>query len=147
MLDQIMSGLKDQVGSQLLEQIGLDQKQADGSLNAAGDSLKDVIGGGDGIDLGDVLNLFSKDKNSTGADQLLSKLGSDYLGKLTGQVGLDAGKASSVKDLVLPALMSLLGDKVGGNKDMLSSLLGGAGKNLLGDLGGKLGGIGKLFGA
>lgn len=146
MLDQIINSLKEQVGGDLMQKVGLDQEQTNGAIETAGDSVKDVISGGGGLDLGTVLNLFSKEQNSSAANDLLGKLSSDYLGKLTGKLGLDAGKAASVKDLVIPALMSLLGNKVGGNKDMLSSLLGDAGKGLLGGLGDKLGGLGKLFG-
>ncbi|MCB0790843.1 MAG: hypothetical protein H6595_11830 [Flavobacteriales bacterium] len=146
MLDQIINSLKEQVGGDLMQKVGLDQQQTNGAIETAGDSVKDVIGGGGGLDLGTVLNLFSKEQNSSAANDLLGKLSSDYLGKLTGKLGLDAGKAASVKDLVIPALMSLLGNKVGGNKDMLGSLLGDAGKGLLGGLGDKLGGLGKLFG-
>ena len=146
MLDQLINGLKDQVGGDLIGKLGLDQGQADGAINAAADSVKDVVGGGDGFDVSDALSLFSKGSNSSGADALLGKLGTDYLGKLTGQVGLDAGKAASVKDLVMPVLTSFLTEKIAGNKDMLAGLLGNAGKGLLGGLGDKVGGLGKLFG-
>lgn len=144
MIDQLISSLKDKVGDDLLNKVGLDQSQADGALKAAGSSVQEVVGGG--TDLSSVLNLFSKEGNSTGGNDLLGKLGSNYLGKLTGQLGLDAGKAASVKDLVIPLLTNMLSEKIGGNKDMLGSLLGGKGKDIAGGLSGKLGGLGKMFG-
>ncbi len=144
MIDQIISSLKDKVGGDLLSKIGLDQSQADGAIKAAGSSVQEVIGGG--ADLSSVLNLFSKDGNNAGGSDLLKTLGSNYLGKLTGQVGLDASKAGSVKDLVLPLLTNMLSEKIGGNKDMLGSLLGGKAKDVVGGLTGKLGGLGKMFG-
>lgn len=145
MIDQLINELKDKVGGDLIGKIGLNESQADGALKAAGTSVQEVIGG-QGVDLGTVLNLFSKDSNTPGANDLLGSLGSNFLGKLTGQVGLDAGKAGSVKDLIMPLLANMLADKIGGNKDMLGSLLGGNAGNLLGDVAGKLGGLGKLFG-
>ncbi len=145
MIDQLIDSLKDKVGGDLINKIGLAPQQADGALKAAGDTVQDVVGG-KGADLSSVLNLFSKDSNSASANDLLGQLGSSYLGKLTGQVGLDGATAGSVKDLVIPLLTSMLSEKIGGNKDMLGSLLGGNAGNLLGDMAGKLGGLGKMFG-
>lgn len=145
MIDQLIGSLKDKVGGDLIGELGLDPAQADGALKAAGNSVEDVIGG-TGADLSSVLNLFSKESNNSGANDLLGKLGSNYLGKLTGQVGLDGAKAGSVKDMVIPVLMNMLSEKIGGNKEMLSSLLGGKAGGMLGDMAGKLGGLGKMFG-
>ncbi len=141
MLDQILSSLKDKVGGDLINKIGLNDGQANGAIEAAGSSVQELLKG-QGGDLGSVMSLFGK---GGGGGDLLAQLGQNYLGKLTGQVGLDSLKAGSVKDMVLPALIGLLGDKLGGNKDLLSSLIGGKAGGL-GDIAGKIGGIGKLFG-
>lgn len=150
MLDGIVDALKDQVGSSLMEKIGLDQTQSDNSLNAAGSSVMDLLGGGDGLDMGDVLNLFSKDDNKPGADNVLGQLGSTFMGKLTGEVGLDSDKASGVSNMVLPLLTSMMADKIGGDKNNLSGMVGGLAGNLLGGgsnaASGLLGTVGKLFG-
>lgn len=145
MIEHLINALKDKVGGDLIGNIGLDPAQADGALKAAGDTVQDVVGG-NSVDLPSVLNLFSKDSNSGGANDLLGKLGSNYLGKLTGQVGLDGAKAGSVKDLVIPVLTGMLSEKIGGNKDMIGSLLGGKAGDMLGGAAGKLGGLGKMFG-
>lgn len=144
MIDQLINELKDKVGGDLIGKIGLNESQADGALKAAGSSVQEALGGG--ADLGSVLNLFSKDSNSPGANDLLGKIGGSFLGKLTGQVGLDAGKAGSVKDLIMPLLTNMLADKIGGNKDMLASLMGGNAGGMLGGVAEKLGGLGKMFG-
>ena len=147
MLDQIISTLKDQVGGDLSKKLGLDSGQVDGSVKAAGDSVQEVVGGGgDGMDLSSVLNLFSKQENGAGASALMGRLGQTFLGKLTGQVGLDAGKAGAVKDMVMPVLTRLLSEQIGGDKGKLASLLGGKADGLLGQAAGKLGGLGKMFG-
>lgn len=131
MIDQLLKSLKDKVGGDLINKIGLNDGQANGALAAAGDSLQELVKSKGG----DIAGLLGQ-----GGGDLLGQLGQSYLGKLTGQVGLDAAKAGSVKDLVLPALMGLLSN----NKDLLGTLVGKAGG--LGDIAGKLGGIGKLFG-
>ena len=141
MLDQIINSLKDNVTADLMNKIGLDSGQADRAVVAAGDSVQEVVKG-QGSNLGGLMDLFSK---GPGGDDLLAQLGQNYLGKLTGQVGLDSAKANSVKDLVIPAIVTLVTDKLGGNKNLIASLLGGKAGGL-GDIAGKLGGIGKLFG-
>ncbi len=142
MFDQILDQLKNQVGPQLMQQAGLNEQQTNGSINAAAASVKEVVGGGDGFGVDDVLNLFSADKNTSRADGLLSNIGNVFQGKLTSDVGLDAGKASGVVALVMPMLTKLLSDKIGGNAGNLQSLLGNLGgggiagmaKGLLGNL-------------
>ncbi|MFN8351284.1 MAG: hypothetical protein U0U25_07445 [Flavobacteriales bacterium] len=138
MFDQILDQLKSQVGPELMQKAGLNADQTNGSLSAAADSVKEVIGGGDGFGMDDVLNLFSSAQNSPKADNLLSTIGTVFQGKLTGQVGLDAGKAGAVSALVMPMLTRLLSDKIGGNAANLQGLLGGGiadmAKGMLGKL-------------
>lgn len=141
MLDNIIPLLKDSIGPDLINQLGLPGDKADQAVEAAGSSVNEVIGS-KGLYMGSVLNLFSKDNNSSGANDLLGKLGANYLGKLTGQVGLDADKATSVKDMVIPAITALLSDKIGGNLGNLQGLLGGKGGSR-GDT--AKGMLGKLF--
>ena len=52
MFDQILSSLKEQAAPALMEKLGLDQKQASGSITAAADSAKEVLSGGDGFGKG-----------------------------------------------------------------------------------------------
>ena len=143
MLDNLLPLLKDKLGSDLMNKVGLDAAKTDGALSAAASSVQEVVGG-KGFDMGTVLNLFSKDANNSGANDLLSQLGQNYLGKLTGQVGLDAGMANSVKDMVIPAITALLSDKIGGNAGALQGLLGNlGGASGMGDM--AKGMLGKLF--
>ncbi len=125
MLDQILSALQSQAAPQLISKFDLNETQAKGSVTAAADSVKDAISGSNGFGMDDVLSLFSSAKNSAGADGLLNSIGGIFLQKLTNNVGLDASKAAGVKDLVLPMVMKLLSDKVGGNPVNLQGLIGG----------------------
>jgi hypothetical protein len=103
--------------------IGLNAQQTDGSITAAADSVKQVIGGGDGFGLDDMLNLFSSAQNNSNADGILSNISQVFNGKLTSDVGLSAQQAGGVKDLLLPMIMNLISGKVGGNANNLQGLL------------------------
>lgn len=143
MFDQILSTLSQQATPELMSKLGLSEKQATGSVHAAADSVKQVIGGADGFGLDDVLSLFSNAKNTANADGILSNIGQVLNGKLTGQVGLDAAKAGGVKDMLLPMITSLVSKHVGGDASNLQQLVGGFGG---GDLAGMAKGmLGKLF--
>ncbi|HNA33020.1 MAG TPA: hypothetical protein PL106_07845, partial [Flavobacteriales bacterium] len=92
-------------------------------ITAAADSVKQVIGGGDGFGLDDMLNLFSSAQNNSNADGILSNISQVFNGKLTSDVGLSAQQAGGVKDLLLPMIMNLISGKVGGNANNLQGLL------------------------
>ena len=95
-----------------------------------------------------MLNLFSDDDNSKESDSLVEKLGGSLIGDLVGKAGLTKSKASGFKDLVLPLVISFISKKVGGNSDLLGSLLGGGGSSGgLGNIAGSVlkGGLGGIF--
>ena len=141
MFDQIISSLKEQAGSELMNNLGLNEQQKNESISAAADSAKEVLSGGDGFGMDDVMNLFSSAKNSAGADGIIRQIGTVLLSKLIGQVGLDSSKASGVSAMLLTMLTNMITEKSGGNADMLKGLLGGNGggiadaaKGMLGNL-------------
>lgn len=139
MIDQILSSLKEKAAPELMNKLGLNADQANGSVMAAADSVKQVVSGGDGFGMDDALSLFSSAKNSAGADGMMGKIGEVLMVKLTGQVGLDAGKASGVSAMLMPMVMDLVSKYVGGDAKNLQGLLGGGGiadaaKGMLGKL-------------
>ncbi|MBP8824776.1 MAG: hypothetical protein KBH07_14125 [Flavobacteriales bacterium] len=145
MFDQILSALQHEAGPALRSKFGLDDQQVAGSLNATKDSMAQVLGGGDGFGLDDVLSLFSSKANSSGADGILAKLGPVLQGKLTGDVGLDPAKAGGIADMLVPLATGLIGKYVEGDNNKLSGLLQGLGGG--GNLGNMAKGmLGKLFG-
>lgn len=146
MLEQIISTLKSQAAPELMSKLGLNEDQAHGSIHAAADSVKEVIGGGDGFGMDDALNLFSQAKNNAGADGILSNIGGVLSNKLTGQVGLNAQQAGGVQNMLLPMITNLISGHVGGNAGNLQSLLasftggggiGAAAQGILGNLFGR----------
>ena len=142
MFDQILSSLKEQAAPALMDKLGLDQKQASGSIMAAADSAKEVLSGGDGFGMDDVMNLFSSATNSSGADGILGKIGTVLMSKLTGQVGLDSNKAGGVSAMLIPMVTELITKYAGGTAGALQSLLGGNGGGIADAAKGMLG---KLF--
>lgn len=142
MLDRIISSLREQAAPELINKLGLTETQASGSIHAAADSVKQVVGGGDGIGMDDLLNLFSDKANNSKADGIMDNIGSLLKGKLSSDVGLDAAKASGVKDMLMPMLMQLVSKYVGGDSKNLQSLLGGLAEGGLADKAkGLLGGL------
>lgn len=124
MLDQILSSLKNQAAPELMNKLGLNEQQTNNSITAAADSVKQVVGGGDGFGLDDVLNLFSEAKNTNAADGILSNIGSVLNGKLTGEVGLSGQQASGVSAMLVPMITNLISKHVGGDASSLQSLIG-----------------------
>lgn len=144
MLDEILSTLKNQATPELMNSIGLNEQQTNGSINAAADSVKQVIGGGDGFGLDDMLNLFSNAQNNSNADGILNSIGQVFSGKLSSEVGLNAQQSSGVQALLLPMIMKLLSGKVGGDANNLQGLIGaftGNSGGLAGMAGGMLKGL------
>lgn len=146
MFDQIISSLQKEAAPQLMSKLGLNSGQADKSISAAADSVKELFGGNHGFGLSDVTSLFSGGQKSSGADAILSKLGGVMQGKLTGQAGLDSGLADKVKGMLLPMVTEMVTKQVGGDASKLSGLLGGltGGKANIGDAAKGL--LGGLFG-
>ncbi len=136
MLDGIISELKNKIGGELMQKVGLPGDKAGAAVEEAGASLENITRNESPSSM---LEMFT----SGNAAGITGKLEQDYIGRLTSKLGLDPSMAARVKDMVLPALMSLIQSKGG---DMLGSVLGGKGGSLGGDLAGKLGGLGKMFG-
>ncbi|MCB0770385.1 MAG: hypothetical protein KDC00_08270 [Flavobacteriales bacterium] len=139
MLDRILSSLKEKATPELMSRLGLDATQANGSVMAAADSVKEVVVGDNGFGMDDALSLFSNATNSSGADGMMGKIGEVLMGKLTGSVGLDAGKAGGVSAMLMPMVMDLVSKYVGGDAKNLQGLIGGGGiadaaKGMLGNL-------------
>ena len=82
-----------------------------------------------------LLNLFSDVDDSKDSNSFLARVGKDLLGQLISG-GMDKIKARSVKDLILPLVIKFISKKVGGNSDLLSSLMGdgSSGSNFLGNV-------------
>lgn len=113
MISSVLANLKDQIPSELLNQVGLDSSKAEDVAEIAGDSAKEVMGNqllSGGLDT--VMNLFSKKDNNSSANSLQNSLVSTFVANLvSSKLGLDKGKAETIASTVVPMVMSLITDK------------------------------------
>ncbi len=145
MLDSMLNGLKDQIPTELLSQVGLDSSKAEVVANLAGESAKEVVGktmASGAMDT--VMNLFSKGENTSSANSLQGTLMNNFVGKLvSSKLGLDQGKANMLASVIVPKLVEMI---TGKNEETdandasgLMSMFGGAdgamdtAKDMLGD--------------
>ena len=195
MLDSLLDGMKGQVASALAEKAGLDLGQAEKAVPLAGDSIKEgIMGAVTGGKSGDVMSMLSSLTGGGGGggamgalagladggggvggmmkNMVFAGIAKNFVGKLTGQLGIPAGIANTVSTMALPmimgkisgaandasegeginaaGLMKVLGGG-GGAAGLLGGLMGGSGADDAVDaakdaLKGKLGGLGGLLG-
>lgn len=145
MLEQVISSLKTELGGQLTNQSDVPSGNLDQIFSEIGNVVhKEVAGHILRGNLSDVMNLFSRGENSTGANQLQTNISSGIVSNLIGKLGLSPDTAGNIASTVLPGLIekitahnsttpdddpsplhNLFG--TGGNSDIL-----GTAKNLLG---------------
>jgi len=126
-VDEILSDKGSQLSGALTEKAGFSAGEAQSFLPAAVGKVFEAVGGG-GIDVGALLK-------GGDASSLLSKID---VGNLASQSGVDASKATSGLQALLPLLMSALKDKAGGAAGIASLLGGGSATGAIGSLAGKL---------
>lgn len=196
MLDSLLDGMKGQVASALAEKAGIDLGQAEQAVPLAGESIKEgIMGAVTGGNSGDVMSMLSgltgggggggamgalaglAGGGSGGAGGMMKNMvfqgiAQNFIGKLTSQLGIPAGIASTVSSMALPMIMGKIsgaandaseGEGInaaglmkvlsggGGAAGLLGGLMGGGGADSAVDaakdaLKGKLGGLGNLFG-
>lgn len=143
MLEQLLEGLKGQVGQEVQEKAGVDSDMMSQIMQLAGGVAtkevgKEMMGGG----LDTVMNLFSNNSNSTGANSLQTNITTGVVSSLVEKLGFDEGKASMITAIVIPAIMNLVTQKNAETPDNDSSPIdalfggdkGGMVKGLLGGL-------------
>ncbi|HET8810780.1 MAG TPA: hypothetical protein VFM65_11025 [Flavobacteriaceae bacterium] len=138
MLDQLISGIKDEISGKLQAEQGVSSDQIDGVMDVVSNVSQEKIGGELlGGNLDSVMNLFSDKPNTQEADSLQTNLTSGIMEGLIGKLGLDRSKASSIVNTVAPILIGFLTKKNNETADDDTSPL----TNLFG--GGDLGNIAK----
>jgi uncharacterized protein YidB (DUF937 family) len=106
MLEQLLNSLKSEIGGQLADQHNLQSGHLDQIFSIIGNvANKEVTGNILQGKLSEVMNLFSKNPNTDGANQLQSKISSGVISELTGKLGLSSDTAGSIASKVLPGLL------------------------------------------
>lgn len=174
MLDNILDGLKGQVVSAISEKTGLDAGQAEQAVPMAKESIMEgVMGAVGGGDMSGIMGMFSGGGGGMMQNMVYQGIAKNFIGKLTGGLGVDSGIAGTISSMVLPMIMNkvsgsaadadgnvsesgimgALGMDSGGLMGKAADLLGGGGDaadsvvdNLKDKAGDLLGGIGGMFG-
>ena len=145
MIENLLEGLKDQIGSQILDKTDVSSDQLPGILSIIGNSTKtevknSMLDGG----LGTVMNLFSSKPNNSGADLLQSNITQGIVTGLIQKIGLKSSTASVIAGIAVPLLMDIITKKNNETPDddpsPITSLFGdddaqgGLGGNLINNL-------------
>ena len=169
MLDSLLDGMKGQVAGALAEKAGIELGQAEQAVPLAGESIKEGImgavtgGNSDGVMSmlsglaggggGGAMGALSGLAGGGGAGGMMKNMvfagiAQNFVGKLTGQLGIPAGIANTVSTMALPMIMGKISGAAndasegeGINAAGLMKVLGGGG-GALGALGGLMGGGG-----
>jgi hypothetical protein len=146
MIDNLLKGLKDQVGEQILSKTDVKPNQLSSILSVIGGATKSEVKNSMKKEgLSTVMNLFSDKPNNKFADTLESGIANSIVSGLMTKLGLSQSTASAISAIAVPALMKLVTKKNNETPDddpsPITELFGDKGG--VGNLAGKL--IGNLF--
>jgi hypothetical protein len=141
MIENLIEGLKDQIGGQILDKTDVKSNQLPDILSVIGDATKgevknSMLDGG----LDTVMNLFSNKPNNSGANLLQSNITQGIVSGLIQKIGLNSSTASTIAGVAVPLLMNLITKKNNetpeDDSSPLNALFGG--NDSMGNLGGNL---------
>lgn len=126
MFTNILSSLKDNVSGELIEKAGVTQDQLPKIFDQIGEVTKEQLGGEIASgNIGSLMNLFSNNDNSSSANGIQASITSGIVAKLAGKFGIDQNQATTIANIVIPKLMSLITSKNSETPDSDSSFLSG----------------------
>jgi len=141
MIENLIEGLKDQIGGQILDKTDVQSNQLPDIFSVIGDTAKtevknSMLDGG----LDTVMNLFSNKPNNSGANLLQSNITQGIVSGLIQKIGLNSSTASTIAGVAVPLLMNLITKKNNETPEddpsPLNALIGDTGSK--GNLGGNL---------
>ena len=146
MIDDIINSLKGELGGSLMEKFGLDAGQKDKAMDITKETLTEKISGAaSGGGLSGIMNLFSSNDNDDEGNSMLDNIKDTLSSKFSSQLGVDSDKSGGITSMIMEKVISMFGDKLGGNFEM-GDLLGMIGGGKDGGMGGMLGKLGGMFG-
>jgi len=112
MIENLIEGLKDQIGDQILDQTDIQSSQLPDIFSVIGDTAKtevknSMLEGG----LDTVMNLFSNKPNNSGASLLQSNITQGIVRGLMQKIGLNSSTATTIAGVAVPLLMNLITKK------------------------------------
>lgn len=147
MINDIISSFKGDLISNITSKFGIGQDKAESSVELAKENvtgtLKSEAAKGN---FGELKSALSGNQ-TTAQNGVVDKVIRNYMGDLTGKLGLSSSQSSSIANFVIPFIFNLIGNKTKSEGEMdeagILSMLGGgdAMKNIKEGIGGKLGGL------
>jgi hypothetical protein len=141
MLGNIINSVKGQLTGELQDKFKLDPQQANQSVDLAQnhveEGLKKEASGGDA---GSIMNMLKGQKSPQDSPAMNGMI-QKYLGDLTSKVGIPQSVAQQVAPFVVSFLMNKIGGNVNSQSDIMGMLGGGLTDKLPKGLGDKLGGL------
>ena len=129
-----------------MEKFGLDAGQKDKAMDITKETLTEKISGAaSGGGLSGIMNLFSSNDNDDEGNSMLDNIKDTLSSKFSSQLGVDSDKSGGITSMIMEKVISMFGDKLGGNFEM-GDLLGMIGGGKDGGMGGMLGKLGGMFG-
>ena len=112
MIENLIEGLKDQIGGQILDKTDVQSDLLPDIFSVIGDTAKtevenSMLDGG----LDTVMNLFSNKPNDSGANLLQSNITQGIVSGLIQKIGLNSSTASTIAGVAVPLLMNLITKK------------------------------------
>ncbi|MBF8963511.1 hypothetical protein I0P70_09650 [Pontibacter sp. FD36] len=141
MLGNIINSVKGQLTGELQDKFNIDSGQANQSVDLAKDhvteGLKKEASGGDA---GGIMNMLKGQKAPQDSPAMNSTI-QNYIGDLTSKVGIPESVAKQVGPFVVSFLMNKIGGNVNSQSDLMGMLGGGLTDKLPKGMGDKLGGL------
>lgn len=150
MLEQLMGGLKDQIGP-LLSQEGLDSSKLEDVAKLSGESISEgMMSEASSGGLDNIMGLFLSESPTSTNNNMVSSVIGNLTGKLSSSLGMDSSKANSIAQKIIPVAIDFIGKQFRdsdneNNAQGLADFVGmdsgsimGKAKDMLGD---KLGGL------
>src|SRR4030042_2794562 len=112
MIENLIKGLKDQLGDQILTKTDVKSNQLKDIFSVIGNSTKSEVKNSmmsDGFST--VMNLFSNKPNNSQANILQSNIANSIVSNLITKLGLSQSTASLISQTAVPALMNLITKK------------------------------------
>ena len=112
MLKNLLSAVKGEISGDLIEKVGLPANKIDDVLEITGNvATKEVTKEATKGGLGNVMNMFSKSENNSGASSLQDNIVKGVVANLISKLGLDEAKANMAANIVVPMVMKQITGK------------------------------------
>lgn len=131
MFDQLLSLVKENAGTDIIENTAIPNERNDEAVEAAtqsiSDTFKNAIQSGN---VKDVMHLFNDNGNNVSANPLAQNMQGNLVDKLTSQFGISGTQAGGIASSLIPMVLSKFIHKTNDPNDSsfdLSSILGSLG--------------------